>query len=31
MTIVLPELEPGTWRVAYAAADDLGAYVFDAP
>ena len=30
MTVVLPDdLPPGTWRVAYAAADDLGAYVFE--
>ena len=30
MTIELPvDLEVGTWRVAYAAGDDLGAYVFE--
>jgi len=30
MTIALPDdLEAGTWRVAYAAAEDLGAYVFE--
>jgi hypothetical protein len=30
MTLTLPDdLAPGTWRIAYAAADDLGAYVFE--
>ena len=30
MTIELPvDLEVGTWRIAYAAGDDLGAYVFE--
>jgi hypothetical protein len=30
MTVTLPpDLPPGTWRVAYAAEDDLGAYLFE--
>jgi hypothetical protein len=30
MTLQLPDdLDAGTWRVAYAAGDDLGAYIFE--
>jgi hypothetical protein len=30
MTLEIPDdLDAGTWRVAYAAGDDVGAYVFE--
>jgi hypothetical protein len=32
MTLALPaDLPAGRWRIAYAAGEDLGAYVFDVP